>query len=1008
MLFINNQADPRRNVTNIAGGRNAVDNFAQEGNRTLDEVKRQYPNHRVLPNGDLLLATEDATERSRQRRTFRHEVIVHRTGAEEFVSYIRRYQIDPRTGQRIGDVTEAAYLTEPAHSAQALTNRIPRNMSVLRGEEGALIAKFPQQGDFQVEVRDPRTGMRVPPRLLPIRNEEFIGDTGIAKTGDPVKDAVIGYISDMIDRGYLNSTVLSRMRDNGILNEQQVMDVIERVEARRRAPINAIPYVGRDRQTIVRVGDEVDHFDARGNFLKKGKVVARVPLQVYVKRQGVYEYEDIVTVRWPDGTQYNISSRRLQTTKRADGQDPVPLGGEILNPFIEQEGPELDNILDPDFEPPVPPRNRVQPLPLPNGYESRGADQARSYSFVGPQGADGPMAQVQKTREGKWEASFQRSQTGPVERVTYVDELKARNWAINQINAARSTGTEVPSGGDGPPPGGPPGDGGDGGARTIEQILALMPEGYRGFVNAEGGNTFNKGRRSVIIRTNNEVRFRDLDNDIDETWPNSNRRAAEDLAILIANRGNGAGGAGGDGSGSGSTSEGTSNPLDSQWAERESIAPNLSDPDGTGFRYGIIERPDREGNQIEYGEIPKYPGEFMVAVMGNDGEEIYRQDGYSNYDDARREAIRIANAFPKDYEEIATLNESNEFVVRTVPITGTGNFAERDGQRIKFFGTNGNLIREEQDPDDAVGRRELVKRILNELNGVDAGDGENEAIREARAALAAEGINLGEGLPQIQGPEQLKEEITPLGKVVRIMGKHNGVEIAAYYDVFPRSDGQFQYKFYVNGNLVSESSEPDIPGARDRAIEKLQGAINRGLGNGGGGGGAGPEYLRQLPMGYSHSTFGDLDVVHGDDPRQPAVVWDKANGDLYYFKTYQRYLERGFEGADEAEMEARNENYVGSEIVRYVNGNQQANLPAMQFNDAFKRKLNFREIADQLPEGYQHEVRGLNGFDSPVVIFFNPNDPNAKAVVLSRGDGEVRVYGSYQAILDDDGARQHI
>jgi hypothetical protein len=361
---------------------NPVANFLGQGNNTVEDVKRAYPSHVVLPNGDLLLGSRDYTERSRERRTFRFEVVVHRTGTEEFVAYARRYQIDPATGQKIpGTESEAGRLTAPAHSSQALLNRIPQLFAgdgPGKGINGTNPMNWlSNSGDKQVEVVDPRTGMMLHPALLPNQNVNLIANTGIPKTGDGVKDALIGYIATLVDRGQAVDQIVEKLRQNGVFDNNQIMDIVERIESHRRSPINSVPYVSRDKQTILRVGDKVGHYDAFGNFLKNGTVVSRLPLQVYVKRQGVYEYRDIVMVRFENGKTYQIASRRLNVTERADGQPVRPVGQievpDFGAPEFEEANGRRNNPTPDGVQPPAP---NVEP-PAPN------VDRIPNYDMLG-------------------------------------------------------------------------------------------------------------------------------------------------------------------------------------------------------------------------------------------------------------------------------------------------------------------------------------------------------------------------------------------------------------------------------------------------------------------------------------------------------------------------------------------------------------------------------------------------------------------------------------------------
>jgi hypothetical protein len=344
-LMVTVRPDSNAGNNQMVGGNNAVNNFAGRANRTLQDIKRAYPNFQPLPNGDIVIGQRDFTDAA--GRKTRYEAVVHRTADETFVGYVRQLKLDPN-GNIIS--TRAAGFTAPAHSSVAALNRLP---SLFNGDGGAGSGMNGNQpnnwfNNLQSvpEAIDPRTGHLLPTYLIPDRNARLIGNTGIETTGDGLKDALVAHVANLIDRGVLTDDILQQVAGAGdenfaVLSRHQFMDIIERIEARRANPgVNAIPYVSKDKKTIVRVGDRVHHYDANGNQIpgRVGTVIAREPLRVYQKAQGTYEYRDILTIKWDGNPRPRpIAARRLEVIARADGSDPIPA---INEPAAAPQAPQ--------------------------------------------------------------------------------------------------------------------------------------------------------------------------------------------------------------------------------------------------------------------------------------------------------------------------------------------------------------------------------------------------------------------------------------------------------------------------------------------------------------------------------------------------------------------------------------------------------------------------------------------------------------------------------------------
>lgn len=314
----------------------AVDPAAR-ANEILQDAKNAYPDHVVLPNGDLLIGQREWTTANGEK--YRYEAIVHRTGDEKFVGYVRQIELDSEG--RIIRVQASAF-TKPAHSSLALLNRLPSLFNGNGGPGAGIRGTNPNNWFNNLtgtcgETIDPRTGQLLPVRLINNPNAQFVGNTGIDKTGDGIKDALIMHLANLIDNGTPVKDILAQFAngDGQIhFSKHQLYDLIERIEANRANPgTNAIPYVSKDGKTIVRAGDRVIHYNAQGIPTGKvGVVRSRISAVPYQKVQGRYVYTDILYVQW-DGKRSTskIAARRLEVVARADGSAPLPAVQEPRN-----------------------------------------------------------------------------------------------------------------------------------------------------------------------------------------------------------------------------------------------------------------------------------------------------------------------------------------------------------------------------------------------------------------------------------------------------------------------------------------------------------------------------------------------------------------------------------------------------------------------------------------------------------------------------------------------------
>jgi hypothetical protein len=318
-----------------------LSNINRRGNKVLQEVKVKYVNHTVLSNGDLLIASRNF--KTAGGRSYKYQVVVHRKADEEFVAYVREWEVDS-SGAAIGPV-RVNKMSNPTHSPKALLNKIQpliKGPGIGQGVYGKNPRNWFNQGNsIEAEVTDPRTGMPIPNSLSVQPNVQYIEDTGIRSTGDPTKDALISYVGGLVSRGVQATDIYRRLASNGVLSRSKILDIIERVESNRAFPgINQIPYLSRNQRDIVRVGDRVRHYSPNGT-IKEGVVRLRRPLSVNRKPNGDYNYTDVLVVKFDDRDQGTpIVAKNLEVISRSDGESPG-LGGELPLELPRDFTPEM-------------------------------------------------------------------------------------------------------------------------------------------------------------------------------------------------------------------------------------------------------------------------------------------------------------------------------------------------------------------------------------------------------------------------------------------------------------------------------------------------------------------------------------------------------------------------------------------------------------------------------------------------------------------------------------------
>ena len=399
----------------------------------LQDVKNAYPNHVELENGDLVVASRDFTTAG--GNSYKYEVVVHRKPNEEFVTYVRETPINA-AGEVIGTTT-INKMSVQTHSATHLKNRIAPLLvgnSSGKGIHGRNPRNWFNQGNNrEIEVIHPGTGLPIPRSLAPEQlDTKYIGNTGIKATGDAVKDALIGYVADLVDRKIDTGSLLLRLSSQSIVSRSQINDIIERIQASRAFPgVNQVPYVSRDGENIVRVGDRVRHYATDGT-IKEGIVRKRRPLSVNQKRSGTYGYSDVLVVKFDGRAQGTpIVAKNLEILRRADGS-PASFRGEV--PEVVTDAPFL-NIPESAIAEGI----QVEDL----------SSTVRNYINTGNNGKSGTVTQMPTVygAQGErfvaeiWAGSDQPPTSRPDRTSQFDDRNVAQAWVLNGIRQEDSGST---------------------------------------------------------------------------------------------------------------------------------------------------------------------------------------------------------------------------------------------------------------------------------------------------------------------------------------------------------------------------------------------------------------------------------------------------------------------------------------------------------------------------------------------------------------------------------------
>lgn len=323
-----------------------ANNLRGRSNDIIEKIRETYPNAWRMPDGNYVITSRDFT--TSRGQSYRYELLVHRKPNEEFVAYVRETPLDPDglpSGQAV--INKMSPQTHSFTHLQNQINSLILGSSQGKGIEGTNPRNWFNQGNKrEAEVTHPATGMQVPRSLAPTDlTTRYIGDTGIETTNDPIKDAVISYISGLVERGVSTYEVLRRVSGN-VLSNSQSLDVIERVEANRAFPgVNAIPYMSADGKNIVRVGDRVRHVDGRLGVVRK-----RRPLSVNRKSQGNYGYTDVLVVKFDGIAQGTpIVAKNLEILRRGDGTAPLTevKPEPLTSPYAQPALPKGFEVADP-------------------------------------------------------------------------------------------------------------------------------------------------------------------------------------------------------------------------------------------------------------------------------------------------------------------------------------------------------------------------------------------------------------------------------------------------------------------------------------------------------------------------------------------------------------------------------------------------------------------------------------------------------------------------------------
>lgn len=335
----------------------------------ISAIKEAYPEHRVMPNGDIIIETFEETHYYGSE--YEYDLVVTRTSNEMFYVYLVERSNTVTARRKNAERIRAARnvrISRMTHSAQSLNNRILENLLELKGREQEKtsrrsIRRFMDQDAFQPHMQNGEEHVRVDP----IR-KETVEAIRAASNRAEITEELVRFLFDTVQKYGATEEVLDKIRQATNLSVSDLNELFDLINAHvtEQDQIRKFrTWVSEDGETPL-FEDDIVMYTINGKYYR---VVSRALGRTEKRRQGVYEYTDYVRARevepdgfggWvnvPNKTSIWLVSKRLDIQETAEGsptkdQRIGPNAIELPRPDAPTRGTEF-KVSERKQEPPV-------------------------------------------------------------------------------------------------------------------------------------------------------------------------------------------------------------------------------------------------------------------------------------------------------------------------------------------------------------------------------------------------------------------------------------------------------------------------------------------------------------------------------------------------------------------------------------------------------------------------------------------------------------------------------
>lgn len=310
------------NFTNASEGLLKPDaNQIVDPNLIMADVKRNHPEHIVLPNGDVIIESRTVGNKT-------YDVVVRRTRRERFLTYVR--ETDNNSG-----VVRAARISNETHSYKALQTKINRAKSLIRSDNAE--KRFRQRKNIE------NLPAGVDAALQNNIVQDLIDHVDGPRSSSAAHEAKMDVVKHVIDAGGAEHVLDAMPKD---LSNARAADLLDQM-AKKDGNDQAVKIIGSDGKEIpshipfgggdpLKVNDWVDWTDTRLTVNGKtnpdyGKVFRGQVRQLrYKTNDGKYVYSDSTYVVFGElnargGFKPSKQRARISSTlKKVDGQFAEP------------------------------------------------------------------------------------------------------------------------------------------------------------------------------------------------------------------------------------------------------------------------------------------------------------------------------------------------------------------------------------------------------------------------------------------------------------------------------------------------------------------------------------------------------------------------------------------------------------------------------------------------------------------------------------------------------------